>query len=162
MKATTLLERQHRNLQQLCEAVERGSVSIRVSLLPQLASDLVAHIAVEDKIFYPAVWQTLRDDEWASRGRARHLQARRSLDRALDAGLDSDEFVEAMGSLRKVIESHAEEEEEALFPRMDRWVPQDAMLSLGRSMMELYHSTVESGYSRPTMPSLYPPETARP
>jgi hypothetical protein len=147
MKATTLLERQHRNLQQLCEAVERGSASIRESLLPQLAGDLVAHIAVEEQLFYPAVCIALHEDGWMRSGRTRHAQARQSLDRALDAPVDGEEFSRAIGELRAAVELHAEEEEEVLFPRLEGALDARAMRELGVSMMTLYHSKVEAGYA---------------
>jgi len=146
MKATTLLERQHRNLQQLCEAVERGSASIRESLLPQLAGDLVAHIAVEEQLFYPAACAALHEDVWLRSGRSRHAQARQSLDRALDAPVDGEEFSRAIGDLRAAVELHAEEEEEILFPRLEGALDARAMRELGVSMMTLYHSKVEAGY----------------
>jgi hypothetical protein len=148
MKATTLLERQHRNLQQLCEAVERGSASVRESLLPQLAGDLMAHIAVEEAIFYPAACEALHEDAWMRCGRGRHAQALKSLNRALDAPVDGDEFGRAIGELRAIIELHAEEEEELLFPRLERALDVSTMRGLAVSMLSLYHAKVEAGYAR--------------
>jgi hypothetical protein len=148
MKATTLLERQHRNLQQLCEAVERGSASIRSSLMPQLAGDLVAHIAVEEQVFYPAVCATLGDGAWFPSTRARHAQAMQWLDRALDAHYDSDAFALAIAELRDAVELHAEEEEEGLFPLLEGVLDTGAMRQLALSMMSLYHAKVEAGYTR--------------
>jgi hypothetical protein len=148
MKATTLLERQHRNLQQLCEAVERGSASIRESLLPQLAGDLVAHIAVEEQIFYPAACAALSEAAWMRSGAARHAEAMRSLDTALDSPLDGEDFARAIGELRAALELHAEEEEEGLFPRLEGALDPRAMRELALSMMSLYHTRVEAGYAR--------------
>ncbi|MGA7122730.1 MAG: hemerythrin domain-containing protein [Polyangiaceae bacterium] len=145
MKATTLLERQHRNLQQLCEAVERGSASVRHSLLPQLAGDLVAHIAVEDQVFYPAACDALHEEACARCGRSRHAQVRKSLERALEAGVDGEDFVRAIGELREVVELHAEEEEELLFPRVDRAMDAEAMRELAFTMLSLYRAKVEAG-----------------
>jgi hemerythrin superfamily protein len=152
MKATTLLERQHRNLQQLCEAVERGSVSIRESLMPQLAGDLVAHIAVEEKLFYPLVSEKLHEEAWTRQGRARHAEARRCLERALDSAFDGPDFNAAIGGLRATIELHAEQEEEALFPRVELVLAADAMRELAYTMMDLYHAMVERGYAPPQGP----------
>jgi len=146
MKATTLLERQHRNLQQLCEAVERGSASVRHSLLPQLAGDLVAHIVVEDQVFYPAACQALHEEACARCGRSRHAQVRQSLDRALEAGVDGEDFARAISDLRQVVELHAEEEEELVFPRMERAMDAEAMRELGFTMLSLYRAKVEAGY----------------
>jgi hypothetical protein len=156
MKATTLLERQHRNLQQLCEAVERGSASIRASLLPQLAGDLVAHIAVEEQVFYPAACAALNEEGWLRSGRSWHSRARQSLDRALDSAIDGDEFERAIGELREAVELHAEESEEMLFPRLERALDAGAMRELGVSMMSLYHTKVEAGFAVGDRPSLGP------
>jgi hypothetical protein len=119
MKATTLLERHHRNLQQLCEAVERGSAGIRTSLLPQLANDLSAHIAVEAQLFYPAIGAALGEEAWEVEGRIRHAQATVSLEQALQASVEGAEFERAIAELRTVLEIHAEEEEEGLFARVE-------------------------------------------
>lgn len=147
MKPTILLERQHRNLQQLCEAVERGSASVRESLLPQLAGDLVAHFAVEEQLFYPAVCAALHEDERVRSDKSCHAEARRHLERALAAPVEGDEFSQAIGALRDVVERHAWEEEEVLFPQLEDALDSGAMRELGLSMMSLYHTKVEAGYS---------------
>jgi hemerythrin-like domain-containing protein len=148
MKATTLLERQHRNLQQLCEAIERGSASVRRSLLPQLAGDLVAHIDVEEQVFYPAACEALREEGWMRSSRRRHAQARQSLDRALDSPVEGEQFTRAITELRDLVELHAEEEEEILFPRLERVLGASEMRQLASSMLSLYHAKVEAGYAR--------------
>jgi hemerythrin-like domain-containing protein len=148
MKATTLLERHHRNLQQLCEAVERGSAGIRESLLPQLASDLAAHVAVEAQLFYPMINEVLGEEVWGVEGRQRHRQAIDSLEHMLDATLDGIEFDRAVAELRAVIELHAQEEEEGLFERVEHALDAGASRELARTMMSLYHLSVEAGYPR--------------
>ena len=159
MKATILLERQHRNLQQLCEAVERGSASVRESLLPQLAGDLVAHLAVEEQLFYPAVCAALHEDADVRSDKSRHAEARVQLERVLAVPVEDDEFAQAMGALRDVVERHAEEEEDVLFPQLEGAIDSGAMRELGLSMMSLYHAKVEAGYSAPeTRPVRSAPE----
>ncbi len=148
MKATTLLERQHRNLQQLCEAVERGSASVRRSLLPQLASDLAAHVIVAERVFYPAACAALREQIWLAECHSRHVQAKRSLDEAFEAPPDSSAFDRAIAELRAVLELHAEEEEEILFPRLERELGAHALRRLASAMMELYHAEVEASSAR--------------
>ena len=147
MKATTLLERQHRNLQQLCEAVERGSAGIRRSLLPQLASDLAAHIVVEERVFYPAVCAALREQLWLSECRSRHLQAQRSLEEAFLAQPESAAFEQAIAELRAIVELHAEIEEEILFPSLERALGANALRGLASAMMRVYHAEVEANRS---------------
>lgn len=148
MKATTLLERHHRNLQQLCEAVERGSGPVRESLLPQLANDLTAHMAVEAQVFYPAVGLALGEAVWSDECRTRHAQVTLSLENTLGATVDGVEFERAIAELRAVLELHVEEDEEGLFARVERTLDAGASRELARTMMSLYHSKVEAGYSR--------------
>lgn len=150
MKATTLLERHHRNLKQLCEAVEQGSASIRESLLPQLAGDLLAHLAVEAQVFYPAILDVMGKDAIVvqSRMRQRHGRATDAIREALAASVDSEEFERVIRALKVVIEVHAQEEEEALFPRIEHALEAEESRALARAMMRLYHSKVEEGCER--------------
>ncbi len=148
MKATTLLERQHRNLQQLCEVVERGGANVRRSLLPQLASDLAAHILVEERVFYPAACAALREQLWLTECRSRHVQAKRSLDEALGSPPESAAFDLAIADLRAVVELHAEVEEEVLFPMLERALGAHALRGLASAMMQLYHAEIEASSAR--------------
>ncbi len=157
MKATTLLQRQHRNLLQLCDAVERASASIRESLLPQLAGDLIAHVTVEEQLFYPWVARALGDETWARRASARRVLARGALDRALAARVDGEEFAEAIHDLRGILELHAREQDSALFPHIERSIAPAEMRDLAHAMMKLYDSEVEIGYPSEREPSLLPP-----
>jgi hemerythrin-like domain-containing protein len=145
MKATTLLEHQHRQLQELCETVERGSASMRASLLPQLASDLAAHIAVEEEVFYPAACAALHDDGWLGACRSKKHEVRQSLHRALGAAPDGEEFAHAISQLRRLVDGHAQEED-VLFPRLEKALDARAMRDLGVSMLALYDLQVEASY----------------
>jgi hemerythrin superfamily protein len=150
MKATTLLERQHRNLQQLCEAVERGSAKVRESLLPQLASDLAAHVAVEEEVLCPAARDALDDENLLQSSCSHHAQAMQSLEHVLRAPLEGDEFARAIGDLRSAVELHAEEQEGLLFPRLETSLDAPRLRELALSMLSLYHVKVEAGYARDT------------
>jgi hemerythrin-like domain-containing protein len=145
MKATTLLEHQHRNLQELCDTVERGSAGMRASLLPQLAGDLRAQIAVEEQVFYPAACEALHEETWLRSCHAYRAEARRSLDRALEAPIEGEEFASAIGELRGLLAQHAHEEKDVLFPRLEKVLDAGAMRRLGMSMMAFYDVEVESG-----------------
>jgi hypothetical protein len=147
MKATTLLEHQHRNLQELCDTVERGSAGMRASLLPQLAGDLSAQMAVEEQIFYPAACAALHEEGWLRACDSYGVEARRSLRKALQAPIDGDEFASAIGELRGLVARHAEEEHDVLFPRLEEVLDPGAMRELGSSMLALYDVKVEAGYA---------------
>ncbi len=138
---------------------------MRESLLPQLAGDLMAHLAVEDQLFYPMILEVFGEDGWTgvNRVRQRREHATESMEQALEAAVEGEEFERAIVELRGVIELHAQEEEETLFPLVERALEADASRELARAMMSLYHAKVEAGYSRG--PSVVPHaegETAAP
>ena len=54
MKATALLETQHRAVEGIFENLESGSEDPAAELL-ELANNLAAHMAIEQNLFYPAV-----------------------------------------------------------------------------------------------------------
>jgi iron-sulfur cluster repair protein YtfE (RIC family) len=147
MKATTLLEQQHRSLQELCDVVELGSASMRESLLPQLAGDLAAYLAMEEQVFYPAACAALHEDVWMHSSSSWQAQARQSLERALDAPMDGEEFARAIRELRASVLLHAEEEETVLFPRLERVLDPGAMRRLGLTMMAHYDAKQETGFA---------------
>jgi hypothetical protein len=144
MKATTLLERQQRELQELCETMETGSAGLRASLLPQLATDLVAHMAIEDQVFYPAVSRALHDDALVGSCRSGNVRARCSLRRALEVPVDADEFASAMGELRSAVQRHAEDDR-GLFTRLEGVLEPRAIHDLGLSLLAAYHAQLEPG-----------------
>jgi hypothetical protein len=113
--------------------------------LPQLAGDLTALLAVEERVFYPAACAALHEDAWSRSGRSWHDHARESLERALHAPVHGAEFERAIAELRTAVDLHTEEEQ-VLFPRLERALDGGTMRQLGVSMMSLYHSAVEAGY----------------
>jgi len=145
VKATTLLHQQHRSLRELCDVVEGGSASVRASLLPQLAGDLAAHLATEEDVFYPAACAALDEHAAVKACLSRHEVARRALERALDSAVDGEEFAVAIRELHGVLALHAEEQE-SLFPRLERALDAVAMRRLGRSMMAHYDAKQETGF----------------
>lgn len=126
--------------------VEQGSPSMRESLLPQLAGDLAAYLAMEEQVFYPAACAALHEMAWLTSGKSWQTRARQSLDRVLDTPVDGDDFARAVGELRSAVELHAEEGEAVLFPRLESVLDAGAMRRLGLSMMALYDAKQESGH----------------
>ncbi len=54
MKATDLLKKQHRKVEQLFSKLEKGRVGLD-DLALELANELAAHMTIEQKLFYPTV-----------------------------------------------------------------------------------------------------------
>src|SRR5262249_38289832 len=118
MKATALLEQQHRRVDKLYRRIQRESAPAkRDELFRKLALELAAHLQVEEEIFYPAL-RSLGGvgsplvAESAHEQDVLPLPLRRAL-RARTGGVPSSE---QSTRLWQLIVVHFAEEEERLFP----------------------------------------------
>jgi iron-sulfur cluster repair protein YtfE (RIC family) len=146
MKATSLLKQQHRNtkkaLMQLIKAGGQGAEALRT----QMADELVAHMMIEEKIVYPRARELMKKSDLVDRSFEEHDLARYALIRLLEADPMDPSFVVKAKSLKKVFDSHIEDEENVLFPMFEKAYDTVEMRTLGQELTELFEKTVESGY----------------
>lgn len=141
MKATTLLERQHRSLRELCDTIEHGSVNVRLLLVAQLAGDLWAHLTIEKTLFYPKLdlakalqYPPLRD----ARADGPTRLACPPLNRVLETPAADVAFEHRVMELRTWLETHIAREETSVFPHAERALTADELRALGTRMITLY------------------------
>lgn len=118
MKAPELLKRQHREVKGLFRKTKKATgAKARRSGMQEIASNLIAHMAIEEDIFYPAVKElgTKKAEEMVPEAYEEHHVAKLVL-RELPKVDPADERFEAkMTVLEELIEHHVEEEEQELF-----------------------------------------------
>src|SRR5271154_1244198 len=61
MKATELLQKQHRDIEALLERLRGAGQGDERAIRQELASNFVAHTVIEEEHFYPAVREALPD-----------------------------------------------------------------------------------------------------
>ncbi len=132
MKATTLLERQHRKVEAILKKLESGRAGAS-ELLQELANDLAAHMAIEQEIFYPAV-------------REEHAIAELALKRLLSVSPTAPTFAARVTALKDLIEHHVEEEEEELFPKVEKKMDSDELKELGNRMKVAFEQASRRGF----------------
>ena len=126
VKATELLKRQHREVKGLFRTVEgtKGARE-RQRLLERIGEALKIHTAIEEKIFYPAIREIGTD------------KAEDLVLAELPRVDPADERFEAkMTVLKELVEHHAEEEEEEMFPMAERKLGDEQLRELGEQMEE--------------------------
>jgi len=143
MKATDLLEKQHRKVEAIFERLESGRAEPG-PLLEQLANSLAAHMTIEQEIFYPAV-KTLAED-LVLEAFEEHSIAEISLKRLLATDPDDSAFKARVTTTRELIEHHVKEEEEELFPEVEKKLGEAKLLELGRAMKKRFDEVVEAGF----------------
>jgi len=133
MDAIKLLKQQHREVEGLFSRLENAEDEERPELFAQLADGFLVHCHLEEELFYPAVYEDRTEDELRE-AVEEHLQAKRIIADMLDLD-DSDEQWKAKCSvLQEDIKHHVEEEENTLFPLVQKDFTKKRLDELGTQM----------------------------
>ncbi len=145
IKATDLLKKQHRKVDQMFKALETGKGDPQVTL-QELANELAAHMAIEQTIFYPSIREA--DETAIAESFEEHAIAELELKRLL--GTDpSDErlFMARVVCLKDIIQHHMSEEEGKLFPKVEATFEEGSLKELGGLLKQRYDEAIEEGYA---------------
>ncbi|AUX47300.1 hypothetical protein SOCE26_088180 [Sorangium cellulosum] len=143
MKATSLLEKQHRKVESIFKQLESGR-SEPGPLLAELANELVAHMAIEQESFYPAVRQIKEDLILESY--EEHAIAELALKRLLSTDPEDISFKARVTTLKELIQHHVEEEEEELFPKVEEAIEAKQLEQLGKALKAEFEQRLAEGY----------------
>jgi hemerythrin-like domain-containing protein len=143
MKATALLEKQHRKVKAIFNKLEKGRGDA-MELLTELSNDLAAHMAIEQEIFYPAVKQL--DEDLIREAYEEHALAEVALKRLLATDPEADAFKARVVAAKELIEHHVKEEEEDLFPKVEKKLGEERLNELGKRMKTRFDEVVEAGF----------------
>ncbi len=145
MKATTLLAQQHKKVRALFKRLESGR-SDPAATLEELANDLVAHMAIEHEIFYPAV--VALDPSMVAESLEEHSLGELALKRLLATSPEDESFKARVTATKELIEHHAEEEEEDLFPKVEKKLGEERLEALGKQMKARFTELRDGGYAQ--------------
>lgn len=143
MKATSLLEKQHRKVEAEFKKLESGR-SDPAPILLELANDLAAHMAIEQEIFYPAIREV--DEKLVLESYEEHSLAEVALKRLLATDLEDEAFAARVTAAKELIEHHVKEEEEDLFPHVEKVIDEARLIELGKEMKARFDEALEAGF----------------
>ncbi|HEX3596939.1 MAG TPA: hemerythrin domain-containing protein [Polyangiaceae bacterium] len=143
--ATDLLKTQHRKVEAIFKKLEGGR-SEPTPLLDELSRDLAGHMKIEQDIFYPTVRKI--DEDLVLESFEEHALAEIALKRLLATSPDDPTFIPKVTTLKELIMHHVQEEEEELFPKVEKKLGKEKNLELGIQMKELFDETVGSDVSK--------------
>jgi hemerythrin-like domain-containing protein len=143
MKATSLLESQHRKVEALFKKLEGGRAE-PAAVLEELANSLAAHMAIEQDIFYPMVSKI--DEELVGESFEEHALAELALKRLLSTDPEDDSFDARVTALKELIEHHVKEEEEELFPKVEKKIDEEELKQIGKTMKARFDEAFAEGY----------------
>jgi iron-sulfur cluster repair protein YtfE (RIC family) len=143
MKATSLLEHQHRKIEGLFKKLESG-VADHLAVLDELANSLAAHMVIEQDIFYPAIKRL--NEDLVNESYEEHALAEVALKRLIGTNPEEDEFLARVTALKDLVQHHVQEEEDELFPSVTAAMDKDALEQLGQSMQQRFETVFQAGF----------------
>ncbi|HEX4447945.1 MAG TPA: hemerythrin domain-containing protein [Polyangiaceae bacterium] len=137
MNATRILISQHRAIEALFVEVARETrPQARARAASRLTEELIAHMAGEEAIFYPAARRAL--GRLAANGEGGiddHFMLRAQLRRFLATNVREPSFQPRFEALRLLFTRHVQDEESELFPRVEATLARAQLDALGARVL---------------------------
>lgn len=144
MHAIKLLEKQHDEVMKVMTQLEESEPGReRAAAFKLLQSSLVAHMVIEEELFYPAVAQQQKAGEPIAEGYEEHAGARGALQRCERALKEEELFQVRIGVLKEMIKHHVGEERNEIFPRAKKIMAPEDFESLGTEMEERFNQALK-------------------
>jgi hemerythrin superfamily protein len=144
MKATALLEQQHRSVATIFEQLRTGRTDPS-GLLTQLANVLAAHMAIEQNLLYPAVRDV--DPDLVDSSYEEHAIVELALKRLLKTDPREMTFEAKLGVLERLIDDHVDQEEDQLFPSIEKALGEAKLEALGEQLEGAFGAAQREGFS---------------
>ena len=119
MTATSLLKKQHQEVKGLFRKIDRTEdAGARQDLMNQVIEKLTAHSTIEEEIFYPAVrgLETQKAEDVILEALEEHHVVKLVLEELPTVDPEDENFAAKMTVLSEMVEHHADEEEDDMFP----------------------------------------------
>ena len=144
INALELLRSQHTEVENLIDEIEDSDdPDERQELFQELADKIAAHSQIEEKIFYPSCLDEKTRDQLIE-ATEEHLAVKRLLADMLELDVDDERFDAKLTVLKENIRHHAhDEEEDKLFPIVERMMSDDDLAALGNEMLAMFESLLE-------------------
>ena len=153
MNAIKLLKHQHREVDALFKQLHKAKAGgPRRSVFEKIADALAVHSAIEERHFYPAVKEKPTETILLE-SVEEHLAVKRVIADLLRLDAADETFAAKVKVLEDEVVHHVEEEEETLFPMVERMFDDEALESLGEAMEETQEALLRSGNPRQAVPS---------
>lgn len=133
MDPIQLLVSEHRRMEKLLAEIMDAEAKDRVRLFREAADALTAHVTVEEKHFYPAV-RGRRTEDILLESLEEHLSLKRVLADMLQLDVEDPRWEPKLHVLKEQVEHHHKEEEEHLFPKVEKTFSRDELGALGDEM----------------------------
>jgi hemerythrin superfamily protein len=134
MNALDLLRKQHREAEVLFAKLAKAPADRKEAIFHQLADALAVHTVIEEKHFYPASVDGPEVEALLRASLEEHLGVKRLISDLLEIDVDDPTFDAKVNVLEEQVRHHVKEEENELFPRVQKLLDPTALDALGQTM----------------------------
>ncbi len=152
MDAIQLLKRDHDQFRALLEKLEDTSdraIKSRTALFHTLKAELVAHETIEEEILYPTMGEFASAEDIVAHSYEEHHVIDVLLDELDALAFDDPAWSPKAHVLKENLEHHLKDEEEDLFPKVQRLLDADRRKTLGAEMEERQDEVLASAVAHP-------------
>lgn len=141
--AISLLLRDHDKVRELLAQLvdtESDDGDARRDLLEQIEHEVKVHSKVEERIFYPAFKEAVQDEDGQKlfyEAEEEHHVVDMVIPELKRVDPSTEEFAGKAKVLKDLIEHHAEEEEQEMFPEAKRAMGKDELMRLGEEIQRM-------------------------
>jgi len=152
MGAIDMLEGQHREVEDLFAEFEEAKGREKREIFLQIADKLALHAAIEEKHFYPSA-KTEDTEDLLLESAEEHLAVKRLIADLLKLDEKDETFEAKVSVLKEQVEHHVEEEEEELFPKVEKLLDETMLEALEQEMTATQEELLAKGSPRDEVPS---------
>jgi hemerythrin superfamily protein len=152
MGAIEMLESQHREVEKLFAAFEKAKGEEQRAVFLEIADKLAVHAAIEERHFYPAA-KAKDTEDMLLEAVEEHLSVKRLIADLLELDAEEDSFEAKVKVLQEQIEHHVEEEEEELFPKVEKLLDETTLEALEQEMTATQEELLAKGNPRDQVPA---------
>jgi hemerythrin superfamily protein len=136
LDAIALLKQDHEKVRTLLGSLEKATGARRQKLLAQIDQELKVHTTIEEEIFYPAFREAAKkkdDQVMIYEAVQEHHMVDLALPEAAE-GANNEELKAKAKVVKELVEHHADEEEDDMFPRARKLFDREELRDLGERM----------------------------
>jgi hemerythrin superfamily protein len=151
MNAVKMLRQQHKEIEKLFEDFEiANSPRGRRQVFEKIADALAVHAAIEERHFYPAVKEEQTEDILLQ-SVEEHLEIKRIIADLLAMEAEDEDFGDKVKVLQEEVDHHVEEEQDELFPKVEKLLDVETLEAIGEAMEETQAELISAGSPRDTV-----------
>ena len=130
--ASSLLKRDHRNVEALFDEYRFAAPDSKRTILENITRELTKHMLAEEGVLYPVLRTFVPDGETLMKDAVEeHKEAKGLLAELENAEGGSFEMDSKVATLRRAIDHHVREEEGEIFPKMEQMLGATRLEELG-------------------------------